>query len=72
MSLFVVTFTPYFKKSVINELLLVDPKIIVKDKFSDSIILIGNRNEKKNEFINSLIKFDPIFIKHIMPLEKTF
>lgn len=71
MSLFVVTFTPYFKKSVINELLLVDPKIIVKDKFSDSIILIETEM-KKNEFINSLIKFDSIFIKHIMPLEKTF
>ena len=70
MSLFIVTFTPHFKKNVIRELVSVDELINVKGVFSDSIVLVAS-TKKPSDFIDGLIKKNPIFIKQIMPVMKT-
>lgn len=67
MGLFIVTFTPYYKKSVIRELASVDKSINVERVFSDGIIMIQSEKDQE-QFLAELLKSDPIFIKHIMPV----
>jgi len=67
MSQFIVTFTPYFKKSVVKELYAIDDSVSVTRVFSDGIILIDSLKDKK-EFIIELLRKNSIFIKHIMPV----
>lgn len=68
MANFIVTFTPYFKKSVLRELSLIDKDIIISQSFNDGIILIQSQIDA-NEFLNNLVKSKPMFIKHICPVK---
>lgn len=70
MSKFIVTYTPYFRKNMIKELLSIDENINIKKVFSDSTLLLESELNR-DEFINKLIEQSPIFIKHIMPVMKT-
>lgn len=69
MSDYIITFTPYFKKSVIKELYTIDPNIWIKTRFSDSQVLITSKLNRK-KFTKNLLEKSPIFIKHIMPVTK--
>ncbi|HOZ53833.1 MAG TPA: hypothetical protein PKY25_00670 [Bacilli bacterium] len=53
MSTFAVTFTPYFKKSVIKELLKVDKDIETVKNLSETILLVKSSLDKK-VFLNKL------------------
>lgn len=66
MANFVVTFTPYLKKSVFRELARVDDSVSVAKKISDGILLIQSEKEE-SDFLNELLKINPTFIKHICP-----
>ena len=66
MSKFIVTYTPYFKKIVINELYVVDKNVVIVKNFEDSIMLIES-NYDENIFMEKLKLSRPIFIKHICP-----
>jgi 23S rRNA (cytidine2498-2'-O)-methyltransferase len=69
MSKFIVTFTPYFKKSVLNELHAVDAGISVEKMFDEGKALILC-NLNAGTFIKKLTQSHPIFIKHIMPVQE--
>ena len=66
MSSYIVTFTPYFKKSVLRELQSIDNNIEIIKKLSEGISLISSNLDKK-VFLGNLRKSRPIFIKHICP-----
>ncbi len=66
MTTFIITFTPYFKKSVLKELGKVDKKVQIVKKLSESIFLIESSLDNK-VFFKRLRKVKPIFIKHICP-----
>ena len=70
MSKFIVTYTPYFRKNMVQEILKVDDKVKVLNVFSDSVMLIETTMDKDN-FTNILLEQSPIFIKHIMPVIAT-
>lgn len=64
---FVVTFTPYFQKSVLKELHKVDNSVTINTLFDAGRALATARMGSK-EFIQKLTSSSPIFIKHIMPV----
>ena len=69
MNKFIVTFTPHFKKSLLKELISVDSSIFIEEEIDESIICI-NTTLKKEEFTIKLFNKSPIFVKHIMPVDK--
>ena len=66
MSRFIVTHTPYFKKSVVDELHSVDLDTTVIKRFDNSIMLVESKLDER-QFIQNLKSAKPIFIKHICP-----
>lgn len=70
MSRFIVTYTPCFRKNMIRELLAIDRNINVDQVFSDGILLVNSKLDRK-DFTNQLLENSPIFIKHIMPVMAT-
>ncbi len=69
MSKFIITSTPYFKKSLFREIAKIDSEINIIKKIDNGIFLIESQLDTKT-FINKAIKHEPIFIKHMMPVMK--
>jgi 23S rRNA (cytidine2498-2'-O)-methyltransferase len=66
-SAYIVTYTPYFEKSVKKEIYGIDPNFNTEKKFSPSNALITSQ-KPEDVFIEELKESSPIFIKHIMPV----
>jgi len=66
-SAYIITYTPYFEKSVKKEIYSVDPNFDTERKFSPSNALVTSQ-KPGDIFIRELKKSSPIFIKHIMPV----
>ncbi len=67
MSNFIITFTPYFKKVLLKELMLIDSKIQLEKMFSDGIALVSSSYDTET-FINKMLNQSSIFVKHMMPV----
>lgn len=68
---FIITVTPELLKSAMLELCSVAPDVQKTRSFKNGVYLVGtNLSEKK--FIAALVKANPIFIKHIMPVQMEF
>ncbi len=68
MSKFIITYTPYFLKSLLKELTSLDEKMKLIKKIDNGISLI-DVSISKREFTDKLIEHPPIFLKHIMPVD---
>ena len=68
-SAYVVTYTPYFLKSVKNELNSIDESVKVKP-IADSIALVTSTTPQ-DKFFKEVQEESPIFLKHIMPVMDT-
>jgi 23S rRNA (cytidine2498-2'-O)-methyltransferase len=66
---YIITYTPDLEKAVINELKSIDKSAVIAERFGDFIARIETKLSHKT-FINKLLNLDPIFIKHIMPVDK--
>jgi 23S rRNA (cytidine2498-2'-O)-methyltransferase len=66
-SAYIVTYTPYFEKSVKKEVYDIDSNFNTEKEFSPSKALITSM-KPGNIFIEELKESSPIFIKHIMPV----
>lgn len=60
---------PCFKKSVVRELGEIDSSFKIIEDLSPEIMLIET-SRNKNDFVKTLLEFNPIFIKHIAPVDK--
>jgi 23S rRNA (cytidine2498-2'-O)-methyltransferase len=69
-SAYIVTYTPYFEKSVKKEIHNIDPNFDIEKKFVPSKVLVTSR-KPGDIFIEELKESSPIFIKHIMPVMDT-
>lgn len=69
MSKFILTYTPIFKKVMIRELAIIDPKIKFVKIFDDSTAMVES-SLSREEFINNCLKSKPIFLKHMMPVDE--
>lgn len=69
MSEFIVTYTPIFRKNVLKELKAIDSAAEFKLLIDDSTALIST-SLKRDEFIEACMKKSPIFVKHMMPVDK--
>lgn len=66
VSKFIVTFTPYFMKSVIRDLVGVDKKIQIEKTIThDKLLILSNFQE--SDFLQKLKLKGSAFIKHICP-----
>jgi len=70
LSQFIVTFSPFFKKALINELKKITESVNIKKMFDESRTLISTELPEKT-FIQNLIQIKSIFVKHIMPVHKS-
>jgi len=66
-SAYIITYTPYFEKSVKKEAHKIDPHFITEKEFSPSKALITSE-KPQDLFVKELKDSSPIFIKHIMPV----
>ncbi len=71
MSKFIIAYTPVFKKSLLNEISLVDKNIVFIEDI-DASTFIFESSISKEGFIDKIINKQPIFIKHLMPIDKEF
>lgn len=70
MTKYIITFTPHFKKTVLDELSNADTSVSIEFLIDEGKALI-NCNQKESAFISNLKKSNPIFIKHIFPVQQT-
>ncbi len=69
MENFIITFTPTFKRNVLAELSCVDKSVKIDTSFDKTVMLIKT-SLSKEKFIRECLKYSPIFIKHMMPVDK--
>jgi 23S rRNA (cytidine2498-2'-O)-methyltransferase len=70
-SQFIITITPELQKSALAELRAIAPDLQKIRSFNNGVFLVGTSLASR-DFIDSLVKTNPIFIKHIMPVQAEF
>lgn len=70
-SQFIITVTPELQKNALEELHTIAPDLQKIRSFKNGVFLVGTILSGR-KFINSLVKTNPIFIKHIMPVQAEF
>jgi 23S rRNA (cytidine2498-2'-O)-methyltransferase len=68
LSQFIITITPELLKSAMKELCSVAPDLQKIQSFKNGVCLVET-NFPGRDFIRSLVQSNPIFIKHIMPVQ---
>jgi len=70
-SQFIITVTPELLKSAMQELRVIAPDVQKIGSFKNGVYLVETGIPGK-EFIKALVQANPIFIKHIMPVQAEF